>query len=127
MRKIAIERQPQNGRAKRDLAWSYYFLGETKIADGSVSSGLDYMEMGLSILNDRIASYPKDSDARSDLISFLNSYISNSNSTNNIARASEKCLGVLVSLQVVVEKNPYNYALADTLSRVQMAFDEMTK
>ncbi len=114
-----VEKQPENSWALRDLAWGNYFLGEAYIIGDQQNIGLDTLEAGLLIIQDRCVGDPTNSRARDDIPLYLGSYVTKCGELGQENRAKENCYGVLLALQPVVEDDPENYALAEIYGKVK--------
>ena len=120
-----VEAQPENGRAPRDLGWSYYFLGEANLANNQQNVGLDNLERGLELVQNRCIAFHTDADARNDLPKYLGSYIWKCSELDLNVRSKQSCYGVLLALQPVVEENPDNYQLAEMYAQIQEWHDSI--
>ena len=116
---------PENGQANRDLAWSYYFLGEAYLADGKQSAGLDTLEQGVAIIQDRCVADTTDARTRKDVPKYLGQYVYKCGKLGFHDRAKKTCYNVLLVLQPVVESNPTNYALVEMYGTIQKLHDEI--
>lgn len=117
--KHLMDDAPENGRAPRDLAWAEYFLGEAVADGGDNAGGLDRIESGLTLLQNRCIVNTHDADARGDVLLMMNSYADRSKKTNNSVRSDAYIRGFLIAVQPVIEADPTNYAFADMFSKVQ--------
>ena len=120
-----VEKQPENSWALRDLAWGNYFLGEAYILGDQQNTGLETLEAGLLIIQNRCVGDPTNSRARDDIPLYLGSYVSKCGELGEENRAKESCYGVLLVLQPVVEDNPENYALAEIYGKVKEIHDDI--
>ncbi len=118
-----IDAQPTNGQAVRDLAWQNYFLGEAYIEDGQHNRGLDTLETGVSLIQNRCVADTTDFRTRNDAPRFLYAYINKCGVLGVHDRAKKTCYNVLLVLQPVVEANPDNYALAEMYVNLQKLHD----
>ena len=114
-----IEKEPENGRAPRDHAWSLYFLGEAQLGHRQVEEAFVSLDKGLFIIRDRCAAYPADADARKDVALYLGQYMYFCDNENQHDRAKESTKSILLVLQPIVEANPSNYALAEMYAVVE--------
>lgn len=117
--------QPENGRAPRDLAWGYYFLGEANIANAQHNAGLEHLESGLSLVKERCMAFHTDADARNDLPRYLGAYLYKCGEIDQEDRSKVHCYTVLLHLQPVVEGNPENYALGEMYVLIQELHDNI--
>ena len=122
-----VEKDSTNGIAPRGLAWGYYFLGEAYIADTQHDTGLDNLELGLIIIQDRCIANPSNARARNDVPLYLESYVWKCGQIDESHRSRDMCYGVLLALQPTVESNPDNYALADIYSQVKLLYDQINQ
>ncbi len=114
-----VAESPENGRARRDLAWCTYFFGEMIVESGELDNGLDTIEIALILLQDRSVINADDSDARKDMVAMVDSYANMCHEGQRIGRSNAFIRKMLVVLQPVVEANPTNFAFADMFIRVQ--------
>ena len=123
--KSLVASEPESGRAPRDLAWGYYFLGEVYIANDQHTVGLEHLESGLALIKDRCIAFHMDADARSDLPKYLGAYLNKCGEIDQDDRSKEQCFIVLLHLQPVIEGNPDNYALGEIYNQIQEWHDQI--
>jgi tetratricopeptide (TPR) repeat protein len=119
------EKHPENSWLLRDVAWGNYFLGEAYLVDAQMEVGLDYLEEGLRIVQERCVGDPANARARTDVTLYLGSYAEKCEALEQQDRAKESCYGVLLALQPVVEDNPENYALSEIYDKVKEIYEDM--
>jgi tetratricopeptide (TPR) repeat protein len=122
-----VTAEPTNGRAKRDLGWSHYFVGDTLLKMNSMDSGWIELDKGLSIIVTRCVAFPDAADARKDVLTYLNSVLAFHVVANQQSQAIEECKQVLLALQPVVESNPNNLALSNLYQQIQLSRSELQK
>ncbi|MBT4530888.1 MAG: serine/threonine protein kinase [Phycisphaerae bacterium] len=120
-----VESEPENGRAPRDLAWGYYFLGEANLANNQQEIGLDNIETGLGLVQNRCIVFHEDADARNDLSRYIGAYLWHCGELDLQERPKKNCYAVLLALQPVIEGNPSNYALGEIYSQIQEWHDNI--
>ncbi len=122
---LLVKAQPSNGQAVRDLAWQSYFLGEAYIEDGQHDKGLNLIETGVTLIQDRCVADTTDYRTRNDAPKYLNVYVYKCGELGVHERARKTCYNVLLVLQPVVEANPDNYALTEMYGTLQKLHDEI--
>ena len=122
-----VELEPTNGQAVRDLAWSNYFLGEALVEDGQLGLGLDTLEEGIVLIQNRCVADTSDNRTRTDAPRYLHAYVIKCDELGEQDRAKATCYKVLVALQPVIESNPDNYALTEMYKSLRKLHDEIGK
>ncbi|MDP6692959.1 MAG: serine/threonine-protein kinase [Phycisphaerales bacterium] len=119
--------EPTNGRAKRDLGYSSYYVGRTLVGMDQHDEGMKFVENGLRIFQTRCAEFPNAEDARNDLASYLKIMIKLRGVIGQEDKALDDCRQTLLILQPVVEKNPDNLALGIVYQQIQLMMGDLQK
>lgn len=119
--------EPTNGRARRDLGYSHYFIGDTLLKLDRNDEGMDEIVQGLHIIVDRCVIFPNAADARDDISSYLNLVVERRIGLNQQKEAAQDCRDTLLALQPVREKDPNNLALGNIYHQIQLMLNNLQK
>ena len=114
------DQQPNNGRAQRDLAWAKYYIAYFEsLGGGDGVRGRAALEAGRDLIVLQLVNNPGDSDARMDVVRYLNVCIKLENDLGGPPLALESCRQAILLLQPKVEEDSDNLALAETLNQIR--------
>ncbi len=119
--------EPENGRAPKDLAWAHFFLGEARLVSGEDMLGFNELELGLALIRDRAVAFPKDEDARAQIVLYLEEYLNFCSAHDQNKRGKTNTFSVVLALQPVMEANPENYAFSNTFSTIEKMYQEVSQ
>ena len=117
--KLAAElsdEEPENGRAVRDLAWSYFYLASAEFSVAQPEETQGHLGEAVALLRNRCVTYPNDADATRDILTIHNEVTAWDGYTDY---AAEMCRATLILLEPVVESLPGDHAIADVFEQVE--------
>ncbi|MDP7008787.1 MAG: serine/threonine-protein kinase [Phycisphaerales bacterium] len=120
-----VNAEPTNGRAKRDLGFSHYFVAKTLLQMGNKDEAFIEMHKGLEIILARCVAFPNAADARDDLSAYINLLVNHRQDVGQNEEALEDCLNTLLTLQPVKERNPNNYAFENMYNQIQLLLHDL--
>jgi hypothetical protein len=114
------QRQPENGRAARDLAWARYFHANN-LGYGlrDPQQAKRKLTQGLALLQQQCAHNPRDADASRDLVRYIDACIDLQPYVDDANFSIDACQSTLRMLQPVLESDPAAYSLRDRMAAIR--------
>ena len=112
------EQASDNANAVQNLAWAWFFLGQTETRVPIRDDALDHLGRGWELIVLYCSKNPDDALARNHVVMYLGGMREHYNALEAEERIEDHCRSAVLILQPVVESNPDNVALAETLENV---------
>ena len=109
---------PESANAMQNLAWAWFFLGQSEASVPYREDALDHFEQGWTLIVLHCSQNPDDSKARRHVRIYLGGLVDFCQLLEADELIPGHCRNAAVVLQPVVEANPDNLALAETLDHV---------
>lgn len=109
---------PESANAMQNLAWAWFFLGQTEASVPYREDALDHFEQGWTLIVLHCSQNPDDAKSRRHVRMYLGGLVDFCQFLKADELIPGHCRNAAVVLQPVVEANPDNLALAETLDHV---------
>ena len=112
------EDDPDSANAMQNLAWAWFFLGQAEASVPYREDALEHFGEGWTLIVLHCAQNPDDAKSRRHVKVYLGALVEFHESLDARELIPGHCRRAAVVLQPVVESNPDNVALAETLDHV---------
>jgi tetratricopeptide (TPR) repeat protein len=118
------ELQPESADAQQNLALAWFFLGQAEVRVPLRDEAIDHLGRGWDLIILHCSVNPGDSKARRHVELYLSGMAEFLKHLEAIHLIPERCRSAVLVLQPVVEANPDNLALAETLKHLILTMRE---
>ena len=113
-----LEADPDSANAMQNLAWAWFFLGQAEASVPYREDALEHFSEGWTLIVLHCAQNPDDAKSRRHVTVYLGALVEFHEFLDATELTPDHCRRAAIVLQPVVESNPDNLALAETLDYV---------
>jgi len=112
------QQAPDSANAVQNLAWAWFFLGQTEARVPIRDDALDHLGQGWKLIVLHCSKNPDDTKAREHVTIYLGGMRAHFVFLEAEERIADHCRSAVLVLQPVVESNPDNVALAEMFNQL---------